>query len=165
MARRSESIKKVEPKVFKGRVYRVVGRGLPPLSLEGSLAYGGRYNPPYQFGVLYCGLTKKVCWSEIEKRLEGSVNQARFKVTVLSVRLNKVLDLTDEGVLSELKIDKKSLIDPVDYGLTRQIAIAARKAGIDAILAPASTGQGNMLAIFSDQLNPQSRIAISERRK
>lgn len=129
------------------------------------MTYGGRYNPSYQFGALYCGLNEEVCWSEIEKKLEGSVNRNRFSVILLSVRLHKVLDLTDEKVLAELKIDKKSLIHPVDYGLTRQIAIAAREAGFEAILAPSSTGEGNILAIFSDQLNPKSRIAISESRK
>lgn len=162
---RSQSIKKIKPRIFSARVFRIVARGFPPLSLEGSVAYGGRYNPPYQFGALYCGLSEEICQSEILKTLEGPIDRRRFIVASLSVRLQKVLDLTDEDIFAKLKIDSKSLIDPIDYNLTRRIAAEAREAGFEGILAPSARGTGRILAVFSDRLDRKSKITISKRRK
>lgn len=162
---RSQTVEKVKPGIFKARVFRIVGRGIPPLSLEGSVAYGGRYNPPYRFGALYCGLSEEICWSEIQKTLEGSVNRRRFAVVSISVHLHKILDLTDEKVLRQLKIESKFLIHPIDYNLTRRIAAAAREAGFEGILAPSARGPGRILAIFSDGLDRKSRISIVKKRR
>ena len=46
------------------------------------------------------------------------------------------------------------------YVLTRQIAKEAREAGFEAIIAPSATGTGVILAIFSDCLDPRSRVEI-----
>ena len=42
-----------------------------PLSTEGSLRHGGRYNPPGAFGALYCGESPEVCAAEVRKRAAG----------------------------------------------------------------------------------------------
>ncbi len=136
-----------------------------PLSLEGSLMLGGRYNPPYQFGAIYCGWNEETCWAEIEKRLEGPVKRARFNVIPIRVHLNKVLDLTDPTVLSELKVERQDLTHPTDYTLTRRIANMAREAGFEAILAPSSASPGTIIAIFSDRLDTRSKLAVVKRRK
>lgn len=159
---RSKRFGKIKPSKFRKRVYRIIARhyGQVPLSLEGSLIYGGRYNIPYQFGAIYCGITADVCWTEIEKKIEGPVKRSRFRVYQLQIYLQKVLDLTDPQVCTELKIYQESLIHPTQYVLTRQIAKEARNAGFEAIIAPSATGTGVILAIFSDSLDPRSRVEI-----
>ena len=116
---RSIRIEKIKSGKFRKRVYRINARhyGQTPLSLEGSLIYGGRYNIPYQFGALYCGITADVCWAEIEKKMEGPVKRSRFRVYKLQINLQKVLDLTDPQVCIELKIAQKSLIHPNQWQL------------------------------------------------
>src|SRR3989337_2391007 len=122
-------IGKIKQRKFRKRVYRIIARYYRqvPLSLEGSLIYGGRYNIPYQFGALYCGITEEVCWAEIEKRTEGPVKRSRVRVYQLRIYLQKVLDLTDPEVCTELKIHLESLIHQNQYVVTRQIAKEARE--------------------------------------
>lgn len=76
-----------------------------------------------------------------------------------------MLDLTDPKVFSEIGVELESLIHPTDYHLTRQIALLAREAGFEAILAPSSTGPGQILAIFSDRLLYESKVEIVKRKK
>jgi len=157
---RPASLKKAPSKTLRIKAYRVIASRLAPLSLEGSLKFGGRYNTPYQFGAIYCGQKEETCWAEIEKKFEGPVKRTRFKVVPIRVYLNKVLDLTDPQVLSILKITLQDLMDPNDHTLTRQIALSARDAGFEGIMAPSSAGPGTILAVFSDRLDPQSKLTI-----
>lgn len=164
---RSGRFGKIRSKRFRKRVYRIIARhyGRSPLSLEGSLIYGGRYNIPYQFGALYCGISEEVCWAEVEKKIEGPVKHSRFKVYQIRIDLQRVLDLTDSHVCNELKIAQESLVDQTQYVLTHQIAKKARETGFEAILALSSTGAGFILAIFTDRLDPRSKIEIVDLKK
>ncbi len=157
-------LKKTPSRTLQIKVYRVIVSQLAPLSLEGSLKFGGRYNTPYQFGAVYCAQKEETCWAEIEKKFEGPVKQSRFNVIPIRVHLNKVLDLTDPKVLSKLKITLQDLTLPNEYTLTRQIALSAREAGFEGIIAPSSAGPGTILAIFSDRLDSQSKLSIVKRR-
>lgn len=157
-------LKKTPSRTLQIKAYRVIASQLAPLSLEGSLKFGGRYNTPYQFGAVYCAQKEETCWAEIEKKFEGPVKRTRFSVVPIRVHLNKVLDLTDPQVLSKLKITLQDLTDPNDYKLTRQIALSAREAGFEGIIAPSSAGPGTILAIFSDRLDSQSKLSIVKRR-
>lgn len=157
-------LKKALSKTLQITAYRVISSQLAPLSLEGSLKFGGRYNTPYQFGAVYCVQKEETCCTEIEKKFEGPVKRSRFSVVPIRVHLNKVLDLTDSQVLSKLKITLQDLTDPNDYTLTRQIALSAREAGFEGIIAPSSVGPGTIFAIFSDRLHSQSKLSIVKRR-
>lgn len=132
--------------------------------MEGSIAFGGRYNPPWQFGALYFGLTQEICWQEIEKKNDGPVKQSRFKLFPVRVSLQKVLDLSDPSVRETLELEKEDLIKPFDYELMRKIAIRVRKMGYEAILAPSSVGEGKILAVFRDLLLPGSTLKIEKKK-
>lgn len=159
------SLRKVPSRTLRIKAYRVIVSQLAPLSLEGSLKFGGRYNTPYQFGAIYCAQKEETCWAEIEKKFGGPVKRTQFSVVPMRVHLKKVLDLTDSDILSKLKITLRDLTDPNDYTLTRQIALSAREAGFEGIIAPSSAGPGTILAIFSDRLSPQSRLSIVKHRR
>jgi len=126
---------------------------------------GGRYNPPYQFGAIYCGLSEATCWAEIDKKLEGPVRRKSFTVVALRINIQKVLNLSDPDLLSKLKIKRDQLTHPTDHTLTRLLAHTARALGFEAVLAPSSTGAGEILAIFSDCLIPPSKIAVVKPRR
>ena len=160
-------LKKIKAKPFRAKVYRIIARHYQhqPLSQERSLSYGGRYNPPYQFGALYCGLSEEICWLEIEKRHEGPLKRSRFKLIPIRLHLQKVLDLTDSRIRTELNIKFKSLIHPTDYSVTQKIARLAREAGFEGILAPSSSESGSILAIFMDRLLPQSKVRVRRSRR
>lgn len=133
------------------------------LSLEGSLRFGGRYNPPFEFGALYLGLSRETCWAELARKHEGPLRRAAFHLATLTVRLQRVLDLTDPTVCRQLGIDPAMLVQPADYTLTRSIARAARENGFEAILAPSAAGTGPILSIFTDRLAPGSHVIPSTR--
>lgn len=161
---RPASLKKVPSRTLQIKAYRVIASQLAPLSLEGSLKFGGRYNTPYQFGAIYCAQKEETCWAEIEKKFGGPVKRTQFSVVPMRVHLKKVLDLTDSRILSKLKITLQDLTNPNDYTLTRQIALSAREAGFEGIIAPSSVGPGTILAILSDRLASQSKLSIAKRR-
>ena len=165
--RLSERLRKIKPKRFQAKVYRILARHYQrqPLSLQGSLGLGGRYNPPYQFGALYCGLNEAVCWAEIEKKHEGPIRRERFKLIPLHVRLTKVLDLTDLELLGRLQVAPEALTDPTDHSFTRRIAHETREAGFEGILASSSAGPGTILAIFMDRMEAASKVKIATVRR
>jgi RES domain-containing protein len=132
--------------------------------MEGSITFGGRYNPSYQFGALYFGLTREICWKEIEKKNEGPVKRTRFKLLPIRVSLQKVLDLTDSSIQKVLALKNEDLVKPFDYDLTQKIAVRARQIGYEAVLAPSSAGEGKILAVFQDLLLQGSTLKI-ERKK
>ncbi len=155
-------LKKIKAKPLRAKVYRIIALRYQhtPLSQEGSLSYGGRYNPPYQFGALYCGVSEEISWLEIEKRHEGPLKRSRFKLIPIHFHLQKILDLTDSRIRTQLNIKLESLTHPTDYTVTREIARIAREAGFEGILASSSAGSGNILAIFLDRLLPESKVIV-----
>jgi hypothetical protein len=94
------TLRTVPARRFDGVVSRIVAGVYHdrPLSLEGSVLYGGRYNPPGEFGALYCGLTTETCWAELERKHEGRLKRSAFRVVRVSVRLQRILDLTASAV-------------------------------------------------------------------
>jgi RES domain-containing protein len=158
----SRALRTVKPRRFAATVSRIIARvyGDRPLSLEGSLLYGGRYNPPSEFGALYCGLSPEICWAELENKHEGPLKRVAFRVVRVAVRLQRVLDLTEGAVQEMLGVTSADLTRRAEYTLTQAIARAARDTGFEAILAPSSTGTGAMLAIFADRLDDRSRVTV-----
>lgn len=159
------TLRAVRPRRFEAAVYRIIAAAYRdrPLSLEGSVRYGGRYNAPGEFGALYCGLTTETCWTELEHKHEGPLKRSAFRVVRVSVRLQRVLDLTERTVQDALGVAPEALTRRAEYALTQAIAQSAREAGFEAILAPSSAGTGVILAIFTDRLGEGSRVAIAAR--
>jgi len=76
------------------------------LSSQGSLKYGGRYNPARKFGALYLGESENVCKAEksIMVKLDFLDPQVLGKIRV---SLNKVLDLTNLDNLKKLGLKNR----------------------------------------------------------
>jgi RES domain-containing protein len=117
---------------------------------------GGRSNDPGIPAVLYTALEKETAAAEVERglRLRGINPQAfgpeDWWIYELRVDLDSALDLTEPGVLANLKVSPASLLGegPAD---TREIGKQAREAGCQGILVPSVAAPGSAnLVIFLD---------------
>ena len=129
-----------------------------PLSIEGSLRHGARYNPRGAFGALYCGERPAVCAAEIRKRAAGQP-VAPYRLARIRVALHRVLDLTDPATLAALALRPEDLLRD-DWQPTQRLAAQARAAGFEGLLAPSAAGPGRTLIIFPDRLESRSRIRL-----
>jgi len=67
------------------------------------------------------------------------------------LRLQRVLDLCDAGVLERLGIAGQELVGE-DRSLTRALGEAAYAASFQAVRSPSATGVGQILAVFPELL-------------
>lgn len=135
------------------------------LSPQGSLKYGGRYNPARKFGVLYLGESENVCKAETYKKAGPDPLDSQV-LGKIRVSLKKVLDLTNIDNLKKLGLKKEDLIYKKGEGgwnLTCRIARLAQQMGIEAILAPSSTGKGNNLIVFDKYVKKENIELISKK--
>jgi len=135
------------------------------LSPQGSLKCGGRYNPAKKFGALYLGESENVCKAEKYVRAKPDLLDSQVLGKV-RVSLKKVLDLTNINNLKKLGIKKEDLIYKKSKGgwnLTCQIARLAYQMGIEAILAPSSTGEGDNLVVFDKYVKEEKIELISKK--
>lgn len=134
------------------------------LSTKGSVAYGGRYNPPGGFGVLYLSGSLEVCYAERERKAKKDTLLAQVAGKI-KVSFKKVLDLTNPKILKKLGLkeeDLKKERHEDGWGLTQNIARLAYQCGIEAILAPSITGKGNNLIGFDKYLNDATAKVLSK---
>jgi RES domain-containing protein len=127
-----------------------------PLSVQGSLRHGGRYNPSGFFGALYCGESPAVCAAEIRKRAAGQP-VSPYRLARIRVQLQRVLDLTDPETLGALGLRTEDLVGD-NWQRTQRLAAQARAAGFEGLLVPSAAGPGRNLVIFADRLDPRSRV-------
>lgn len=127
-----------------------------PLSIEGSLRHGGRYNPLGAFGALYCGESPAVCATEIRKRAAGQP-VSPYRLARIRVKLHRILDLTDPATLAALNLRPEDLMGD-DWQPAQRLAAQARAAGFEGLLAPSAAGPGRNLIIFPDRLDTRSRV-------
>ena len=158
----------VVPSRVTGTYFRLVSpkRADEILSAQGSFMYGGRYNPPGEFGALYLGKTREVC--RTERRIKGKDSLLVPQVMgEIKVSCEKVLDLTDPHTLKKLQIKKEELLAGEDGGweLTWNIARLACQGGFEGILAPSITGAGDNLIIFDRYLDNRKIKVISKSRE
>jgi len=144
-------------------VYRVVHRGIDPLSSRGSELNGGRYNSPGTKGVVYAPFDKATAVADVAKGLKTrGINPEDYGpdhwwAYELELIARHVLDLTDPKVLEKLQISAADLVGD-DLALTRQVTQEALSAGYDALVAPsAAHGQGKTVVIFLRHGSPGSK--------
>ena len=136
-----------------------------PLSGEGARQLGGRWNPP-GIATLYVGTDRRTAIAELGRLARrGGRAPEDFLPRVMveyAVSFSAVLDLRDPDIrkhvgltLDEIRAD--------DLSSCQAIGEAARYAGREAILAPSATGEGEVLAIYLDELGPDSTLDITGR--
>lgn len=145
----------VDLRVFVGVGFRHQAPGFDVRSGEGARRFGGRYNPPRSFPVIYLCLTKPCVEAELTRLAERqSVEVGDLlprELWSIAMALPKILDLTCPPVLEKVGVVRADLVRP-GHVFTQQIGEAAHERGIQAIRAPSATGIDDVLAVFPENL-------------
>lgn len=136
--------------------YRTQARGFGnPLSGEGARRFGGRYNPPQSFPVIYLCTTPECATAELVRQagrqglaLEDLLPREFWRI---EGELDRVLDILDGSTVNMIGVERDDLIRD-DLTLTRQIGEAAYEHQFQAVLAPSATGVDHVLAVFTENL-------------
>lgn len=145
----------VPARTFEGAAFRHVAPKYDPRSGEGARLHGGRFNPPGSFPVLYLCTTRPCVITEFLRfgRAQAIGVQALLPRALYrySVRLTRILDLTDEAVLSSLGASQEVITDE-SWAATQELGAEAHRLGWQAILAPSATRTDEVLAVFPELL-------------
>lgn len=156
----AKALGRVKPIKLAGTFYRAVSpqRADDILSVQGSIIYGGRYNPPNIFGALYMSDSLETCQAE-KIRKAGNAALIPTVTGKVHVTLGKVLDLTEAVVLEKFGLAKDDLLKEKSAGgwlVTQMLADIAYKHGIEALLVPSVVGQGKNLVVFDKYITSKN---------
>ena len=129
--------------------------GFNPRRGEGARRFGGRYNPPHTFAVIYLCATRACAVAELTRQahrqamaLDDFLPRELWQVTA---ELSITLDLTDRATRDALNVEADDLVR-ADVQLTREIGQASHDYGFQAIQSPSATGIDRVIAVFPDNL-------------
>lgn len=135
--------------------YRNQTPGYEVRSGEGARRFGGRFNQPDSFPVLYLCTTRKCASAELKRKAyrQGIPFEQILprEVWRINVQVGRVLDLTNPFTLDQLGIERGDLIRE-GYRLTREIGEAAHQQRLQAVLTPSATGVDSVVAVFPENL-------------
>ncbi len=135
--------------------FRHQAPGFDPRSGEGARRFGGRFNPPRSFPVIYVCLTKPCVVAELTHQAgrQGIEVEDLLPRELWSIAsdLQKVLDFTDIAVATAAGLDLADLVRP-NHAFTQQIGEAAHERGVQAIRSPSATGIGEVVALLPENL-------------
>lgn len=131
------------------------------ISGAGSRLHGGRWNPPGRFNVVYGGLSAQTAVTESLATAQAfgvPPASARPRVfAVLSLKLQRVLDITVAQVIEALQLDYQSMLaedwktaqDAGRESLTQALGRCAWELHLEGIVVPSAVVQGGKnIAIF-----------------
>jgi RES domain-containing protein len=135
--------------------YRNQASGFDPRSGDGARRFGGRFNPPHSFPVIYLCTSRPCVVAELTRQAQ------RQSLTVddllprelwrITVELTNVLDLTHRETLHSLEIDPTDLVRD-DLQFTREIGEAAHARRFQAIRSASATGVDDVVGIMPENL-------------
>ena len=135
--------------------YRNQAKGFDPRSGDGVRRFGGRFNPPHSYPVLYLCLSRRCVVAELTRQADrqsvGVEDLLPRELWQVATLLNKVLDLTNAATLEALDLGMADVIRD-DHGLTQEVGEGAHEHGFQAIRSPSATGIDDVLAIFPENL-------------
>ncbi len=146
--------------------YRHQAPGFDARSGEGARRFGGRFNPPRSFPVIYLCLTKHCVEAELTHQAVRQGVQVEDllprELWSVATDLGKILDLTDISVLASTGLGPADLVRP-GHAFTQEIGEAAHERGVQAIKSPSATGVDDVLALFPDNLRSETlRVELVE---
>jgi RES domain-containing protein len=141
------------------------------VALDGRVGYG-RWGTPNGFPVLYLGRPIESVVVEAYRHLIDPIqdaaaaaqlaqNLAPRALITCTVSVSEVLDLRHAGTRGQLSLTTTELrsdtSDRDAYARCQQVAQVAHQLGLHGVLAPAATGMGDTLALFTDLLPDAER--------
>ena len=148
-------LRDVAPTATQITGYRHQAPDFDPRSGEGARRFGGRFNPPQSFPVIYLCTTQDCCAAELRaaaarQGLDANVLLPR-ELWAFELELEAVLDLTDDATLRALDLTTHDLVRP-DHELTQQIGEAAHERRFQAIRSHSATDVDDVVALFIENL-------------
>ena len=135
--------------------YRNQASGFDLRSGDGARRFGGRFNPPHSFPVIYLCTSRPCVVAELTRQadrqglaVDDLLPRELWRITV---ELTKVLDLTHRGTLEALDIDPADLLRH-DRQLTNKIGEAAHEHRFQAIRSASVTGVDDVLGVMPENL-------------
>ena len=135
--------------------YRNQASGFDPRSGDGACRFGGRFNPPHSFPVIYLCTTRPCVVAELTRQadrqglaVDDLLPRELWRFTV---ELTKVLDLARRDTLEALDIDPADLLRD-DRQLTNEIGEAAHEHRFQAIRSASVTGVDDVVGIMPENL-------------
>ena len=146
--------------------FRHQAPGFDPISGEGARRFGGRFNPPGSYPVLYLCSTRACAVSELRRQavrqVAGVEGLLPRELWIVTTRLWQVLDLTRPKNLEVLGVTGPDLVRD-DHGFTQDLGRRAQKSGLQAIRTPSATGTDDVFAIFLPNLgSAELRVELIE---
>lgn len=131
------------------------------MSGDGARRFGGRWNPPDSFSVLYTGTSLATVDAEFERMLAwaGLARARQRDLATIELSLQRVLDLRDETTLRALGTSRSELAG-ADSEVPQAIGEAAQHLGYEAIVAPSATEVGDVVAVFLTNRAPRSKLLL-----
>ena len=135
--------------------YRNQASGFDPRSGDGARRFGGRFNPPHSFPVIYLCSSRPCVVAELSRQADRQglavgdlLPRELWRITA---EFTKVLDLTHRRTLEALDVDPADLLRD-DRQLTNEIGEAAHEHRFQAIRSPSVTGVDDVLAVMPENL-------------
>ena len=135
--------------------YRNQASGFDPRSGDGARRFGGRFNPPHSFPVIYLCTSRPCVVAELSRQADRQglavgdlLPRELWRITV---EFTKVLDLTHRATLQVLGVDPADLLRD-DHQLTNEIGETAYEHRFQAIRSPSVTGVDDVLAVMPENL-------------
>ncbi len=135
--------------------YRNQARGFDPRSGDGARRFGGRFNPPHSFPVIYLCTSRPCVVAELTRQadrqglaVDDLLPRELWRITVA---LTRALDLTHSGTLGALDVDPADLLRD-DRQLTHEIGEAAHEHRFQAIRSASVTGVDDVVGIMPENL-------------
>lgn len=137
------------------RGYRNQSTGFDPRSGEGARRFGGRFNRPHSYPVIYLCTTRPCVAAELTRqaRRQGLAVEDLLprELWLVTAALTKVLDLTDAKTLQALGVEPDELVRD-GLQLTHEIGEAAHEHRFQAIRSASVTGVDDVVAILPENL-------------
>ena len=126
-------------------------------TLAASRSFGGRFNPPGEFGALYTALDEDTAWFEVASRfrregIEGLPPE--MGVLRITVSAGRCADLTTDAAARAWKVtrDQLTAADPTAAQRTACWTLGrAVRAVADALLGPSARTNGANMPLFPDR--------------
>jgi RES domain-containing protein len=152
-----DRLQSVEPIVWEGVAVRHMFAGLPP---ERENTRGARWNPP-GIGAIYFSTTRDGALAEAEYHLSLQTPRPRVRRTLYEVklRLDSVLELTDERLLADLGIGPVELDDPM-MEACREVGGAAAWLEHDGVFVPSARSRVINLVVYPANMSPTSVFEV-----
>lgn len=136
------------------------------MSGRGALLFGGRWNPPDVVSTVYLAFPEETCVAEFlkvaETQARGASSFAPRSIHTFQLTNIELLDLTAPGSLEAVGLSLAD-IESSDRRACQAVGETAHYLIYQGVLAPSSTGIGNVIAVFEPRVRP-GQLALVETR-